>query len=151
MNKSDWFVCLNYGKYVFLLPHEKVLGRTPLVEKKFDDAEELNFDKIFFGGEEISDEKIQDENFLSEFFLDENFSCEKKSAVFFMDSRKIKIVTSSLPQVLLCDLTNFKTPGGALKIFWEKMGVESVSFSGGIFSVLLNPEILFDWWSKKND
>lgn len=121
---TEWFICLSYEKYDFLIPH------TYNSQNEEDPEIFIDFDQIALN-----------------FFSTEN-KTKHPAAITIKAKRKAMLTTSAIPAVKPVDLKGFQIPDGILEEPAKKNGIIAVCFTSERINVIINPELLYERWSR---
>lgn len=124
MKTTEWFICLVYGKYSFLIPHKFSTDNSAVPEMFID------FDRIAM-----------------DLFSTE--TATKHTVALTIRCQKIAMIsTSAIPTVFQARLKDFHIPSGLVEEEAKTAGIIAVSFSNNGISLIVNPELLHEKWSK---
>lgn len=124
MKTTEWFICLAYGKYSFLIPHKFS------TENNFMPDIFIDFDKIAM-----------------DLFYTEN-TMKHPVAITIRGEKTAMLSTSAIPTVFQAKLKDFHIPGGLMEEQARQAGIIAVSFTPNGISIIVNPELLHEKWSK---
>lgn len=125
MKTTEWFICLAYERYSFLIPHSYniVNGSIPDIF--------IDFDKL-----------------AKDMFSVEN-SEKHPAAITVKCTKTAMLSTSAIPTIHQADLREFYIPSGIIEEHSKEIGIIAISFSPKGISVIINPELLYEEWSKE--
>ncbi|MCI5829044.1 MAG: hypothetical protein SPJ89_08350 [Treponema sp.] len=123
MKTNEWFICLVYRNYNFLIPH-------------------------YFGTEDTSkaDLEIDFDAVVKDLFcIEEDHTAP--AAITVNEDKKARIITSAIPSVYQASLKDFYVPQGILEQYAKNTGIIALSFKKEKVFMIVNPELLYRRWS----
>ncbi|MCQ2240497.1 hypothetical protein [Treponema sp.] len=125
MKTTEWFICLDYGKYTFLIPHT-YSTENGVVPEIF-----IDFDSI-----------------ASDMFSIDNIA-KHPVAITIKCCKTAMISTSAVPSITQKKLKDFHIPEGIIEENARETGIIAISFTSKGISVIVNPELLYERWSAE--